>query len=115
MVAVQSLKVGVPKLGEIGWICCGMDAINQLREDVRDGRVTADSLVDLVVHLQQQLQVAQQQLQTVHHRIEELKKKLGGWRIPNSINPFPSKRKNSDKRHAARKNAPRSQRDGGAA
>jgi transposase len=48
-----------------------MDAIETLKQDVRDGRVSADRLVDLVVALQQQLQAARQ-------RIEELEKKLGG-------------------------------------
>src|SRR5947209_3882426 len=48
-----------------------MDAIATLKQDVREGRINAERLVDLIASLQQQLQVAQQ-------RIEELEKKLGG-------------------------------------
>src|ERR1700729_3571910 len=48
-----------------------MDAINQLREDVRQGRVDVDRLIDVIVTLQRQLEAARQ-------RIEELEKKLGG-------------------------------------
>src|SRR5580704_10972225 len=55
-----------------------MDAIETLRLDVREGRVTADRLVDLIVTQQRQLQTQQQQIQTANDRIEELEKKLGG-------------------------------------
>ena len=79
-----------------------MDAINQLREDVRDGRVSAESLVDWVVRLQQQLQAAQQQLQAAQQqlqaaqqqlqaaqqRIEDLEKKLGDSGTPKIDQPF---------------------------
>jgi hypothetical protein len=48
-----------------------MDAIDQLKRDVREGRVDAERLIDIVVTLQRQLEAARQ-------RIEELEKKLGG-------------------------------------
>lgn len=54
-----------------------MDAINKLRDDVREGRVAAETVVDLLARLQQQFQASQQQLQAAHQRIEELEKKLG--------------------------------------
>jgi transposase len=61
-----------------------MDAIEQLKQDVRAGRIDVERLVDFVttvqrqVHtLQQQLQVAKQQLQAAHQRIEELQKQSG--------------------------------------
>ena len=47
-----------------------MDAINQLKEDVRQGRVDVDRLIDVIVSLQRQLEAARQ-------RIEELEKKPG--------------------------------------
>jgi transposase len=47
-----------------------MDAIDQLKEDVRQGRVDLDRLIDVIVSLQRQLEAARQ-------RIEELEKKLG--------------------------------------
>lgn len=48
----------------------GMD-VEQLREDVREGRVDLDRLVDLIVALQRELQEGKR-------RIEELEQKLGG-------------------------------------
>lgn len=47
-----------------------MDAIDQLKEDVRQGRVDANRLIDVIVSLQRQLEAARQ-------RIEELEKKPG--------------------------------------
>jgi transposase len=49
----------------------GMDAIGQLKQDVREGRIDVDRLIDVIVSLQRQLEAAKQ-------RIEELEKKLGG-------------------------------------
>ena len=48
-----------------------MDASQQLKQDVREGRIDVDRLVDVIVTLQRQLEAARQE-------IEELKKKLGG-------------------------------------
>lgn len=48
-----------------------MDAIDQLKEDVRQERVDVDRLIDVIVSQQRQLEAARQ-------RIEELEKKLGG-------------------------------------
>jgi len=54
-----------------------MDAIEQLKEDLRHGRIDVNRLVDLLVSTQRQLQAAQQQLEQATRRIEELEKKLG--------------------------------------
>jgi transposase len=54
-----------------------MDAIDQLKEDMRQGRVDVDRLIDVIVTLQRQLEAARQ-------RIEELEKKLGGPATPTS-------------------------------
>jgi transposase len=48
-----------------------MDAGEQLKQDVRDGRIDIDRLIDVIVTLQRQLEAAKQ-------RIEELEKKSGG-------------------------------------
>jgi hypothetical protein len=48
-----------------------MDAIDQLRLDVREGRIDLERLIDVIVTLQRQLEAAKQ-------RIEELEKKLDG-------------------------------------
>ena len=54
-----------------------MDTIDQLREDVRQGRVDMDRLIDVIVSQQRQLEAARQ-------RIEELEKKLGGPGTPSA-------------------------------
>jgi transposase len=72
-----------------------MDAIETLRRDVQEGRISADRLVDLIVALQrqvqatqQQLQATQQQLQAAKQRIDELEKKLGGAATAKLAEPF---------------------------
>jgi transposase len=52
-----------------------MDAIDQLKEDVRQGRVDVDRLLDIIVSLQRQLEAARQ-------RIAELEKQRGGPAAP---------------------------------
>src|SRR5436190_20890611 len=48
-----------------------MDAVDQLNQDVRDGRIDVDRLIDVIVSLQRQLEAAKQ-------RIAELEMKIGG-------------------------------------
>lgn len=48
-----------------------MDARDQFKQDVRQGRIDVDRLIDIIVTLQRQLEAAQQ-------RIAELEKKQGG-------------------------------------
>ena len=55
-----------------------MDAIRQLKEDVREGRIDADRLLDLVVALQRQLEAAVRERNAAQQRIEELEKQVGG-------------------------------------
>lgn len=54
-----------------------MDAIERLKEDVRQGRIDLDRLIDILVSQQRQLEAARQ-------RIEELEKKLGGPGAPSA-------------------------------
>jgi transposase len=55
-----------------------MDAIETLRQEVREGRISVDRLVDVIASQQRQLQATQQQLQAAKERIEELEKRVGG-------------------------------------
>ena len=48
-----------------------MDAIEQLKQDVREGRIGVDRLIDVI-------EMQQRQLQAALRRIEELEKKAGG-------------------------------------
>jgi len=41
----------------------GMDAIEQLKQDVREGRIDVDRLIDVLVSLQRQLEAAKQRLE----------------------------------------------------
>jgi len=71
-----------------------MDAIEQLKQDVRDGRIDLDRLIDVIVTLQRQLEAAKQ-------RIEELEKKLGG--------PLPSPTTKIDESYSMRAEEKRQQ------
>ena len=62
--------------------------VEQFKDDVREGRIAGDRLVDLVVTLQRQLQAAMQQLDQAKRRIEELEKKLGGAPTVKIDEPF---------------------------
>src|SRR4051812_25500032 len=52
-----------------------MDAIEQLKQDVREGRIGVDRLIDVIVTQQRQLESALQQLKSAKQRIDELEKK----------------------------------------
>ena len=54
-----------------------MDAIEQLKQDVREGRIGVDRLIDVIATQQRQLESALQQLKLAQQRIEELEKKTG--------------------------------------
>ena len=55
-----------------------MDAFDQLKQDVRVGRIDAERLIELMVSLQRQLETTQRQLAAAQQRIADLEKKLGG-------------------------------------
>src|SRR5208282_4667309 len=58
-----------------------MDAIEQLKQDLRDSRIGVDRLLDVIAMQQPQLQAAQQ-------RIAELEKKVGGTATAKVDEPF---------------------------
>ena len=55
-----------------------MDAIDQLKQDVREGRIDVDRLIDVIVTQQRQLESALRELKAAQQRIEELEKNAGG-------------------------------------
>jgi hypothetical protein len=75
-----------------------MDDVKQLKEDIREGRIDADRLVELVVTLQRALQEAKR-------RIEELEKKLGGSATVKVGEPFSLRAE--EQRQQARGKSPR--------
>jgi transposase len=89
-----------------------MDAINQLKQDVREGRIDVDRLVDLVVTLQRQLQAVTQQLEAAKQRIEELEKQSGGPTATKLEQPF-SLRAEEQRQQARGKNKKRQKKNKG--
>jgi hypothetical protein len=69
--------------------------VEQFKEDVREGRISGDRLVELVVTLQRELQAAKR-------RIEELQKQLGGGHTQKVAEPFSTRAE--EQRQAARRN-----------
>jgi transposase len=65
-----------------------MDALETLRQEVQQGRIGLERLVDLIAAQQRQLLATQQQLQAAKERIEELEKKLGGPPPTKLAEPF---------------------------
>src|SRR5437588_8984792 len=65
-----------------------MDAIEQLKQDVRQGRIGVERLLDLLGTLQRQLESALRELQAAQQRIEELEKKAGGTATAKIEEPF---------------------------
>jgi hypothetical protein len=49
-----------------------MDEIDRLKQEVREGRIGAEQLVELLVKLQKQLGEAQKQLGEARRQIEDL-------------------------------------------
>jgi transposase len=65
-----------------------MDAIEKLKQDVKEGRIDAERVVDRFVSSQRQLQATTLQLQIALKRIEELEKKLGASPTVKVDEPF---------------------------
>ena len=82
-----------------------MDASDQLKQEVREGRIDVDRLVDLVVSLQRQLQAAYQ-------RIAELEKQRGGPSPAKLEQPF-SLRAEEQRQQARGKNKKRNKKNKG--
>src|SRR5437879_1996109 len=59
-----------------------MDAVEQLKRDVRQGRIGVERLIDVIVAQQRQLEAALRELKAAQQRIEELEKKAGGPNPP---------------------------------
>jgi len=85
-----------------------MDAIEQLQQDVRQGRIGVERLIDLNVTLQRQLQAALQELTSARQRIEELEKKAGGSGTTKFDEPFSmrAEEKRQQARHKKKKHRP---------
>jgi transposase len=65
-----------------------MAAIDQLRQDVREGRISVDGLIGVIVTQQRQLEAMQRELQSAQQRIAELEKNAGGTATAKVDEPF---------------------------
>ena len=81
-----------------------MDVAEQLKDDLRDGRLDPERLVDLIVSLQRQLQAALQ-------RIAELEKQLAGTTTAKVDEPF-SLRAEEKRQEARGRKKPKKKRKG---
>jgi transposase len=90
-----------------------MDA-DQLREDVRGGRVTGDRLVDVIVALQRELQATSQRLDQANQRIANLERQLGGSPTQKVSEPFSvrAEEKRQEARGKKRRNRKRGKKRG---
>jgi transposase len=88
-----------------------MDASAQLKQDVREGRIGVERLIDVVVSLQRQLESAKRQLESAKQRIDELETKGGGPTPPASTKvDEPFSMRAEEKRQQARHQKNRRQR-----
>ena len=78
-----------------------MDAIEQLKEDVRTGQVDANRLVDLIATLQRELHAATQHNAELERRITDLEKQLAGTSGTTKIDQ-PFSMREEEKRQEAR-------------
>ena len=82
----------------------GMEAGEQLKEDLREGRIDANRLVDLILTLQRKLQGAER-------RVAELEKQLAGSATAKVDEPF-SMRAEEKRQEARGKKKPKAKRKG---
>ena len=74
--------------------------VKQLEQDVREGRVKLDRLVELLVTQQRKLAEAQERIRTLEATVEELQKQLGASAAAKFAEPFSLKAE--EKRQEAR-------------
>jgi transposase len=80
-----------------------MDAIEQLKQDVHDGRIGVDRLIDVIVTQQRQLEAALQELKAARQRIEELEKKAAGTAKVDEAFSMRAEEKRQQARHPKKK------------
>jgi hypothetical protein len=89
-----------------------MDAIEQLKEDLRTGKIDANRLVDLLGTLQPELQAAKQRIAELEQRIAELEKQVASTSGPAKIDQ-PFSMREEEKRQEARGKKKRKRKDKG--
>lgn len=77
--------------------------VEQLKDDVREGRIKLERLVELIATLQGQLEAARRELAASQQRIEELEKASGKASSPTGKTDQPYSMKAEEKRERQRK------------
>src|SRR5215218_6617555 len=77
-----------------------MDLIETLKQDLREGRISAERLVDLVADLCGKLEAANQRIEELNQRIEDLEKQCDGTPTAKVDEPFSTRAE--EKRQEAR-------------
>ena len=77
-----------------------MNASENLKRDVREGRIEPERLIDLIVDLQSDLQTSKDELEQARKRIEELEKQCGASTTAKTDEPYSMKAE--EKRQAKR-------------
>jgi transposase len=77
-----------------------MDTIATLKRDVKEGRISVERLVDLVADLCRKLEAANQCIEELNQRIEDLEKQCGGTPTAKLDEPFSTRAE--EKRQEAR-------------
>ena len=77
-----------------------MDIIETLKQDLREGRISAERLVDLVADLCGKLEAANQRIEELNQRIEDLEKQCDGTPTAKVDEPFSTRAE--EKRQEAR-------------
>src|SRR5947207_15955474 len=88
-----------------------MGDLDRLKQDVQEGRIDSDRLVDLIVTRHRQLQAAHQRIDEQIQRIEALEKQLGGAATTKVDEPF-SVRAEEQRQQALHKKKRKRQRPG---
>jgi transposase len=83
-----------------------MDTIEMLKQDLKEGRISAERLVDLVADLCRKLEAANQRIEELNQRIEELEKQCGGTPTAKVEEPF-STRAEEQRQEARGKKRPK--------
>jgi hypothetical protein len=87
--------------------------VEQLKDDVRSGRITPDRLVELVVRTQAEFEAAKQELDQARRRIEELERQLGASPTAKVSEPFSMRAEEQRQKERGKKRRKRKQSRGG--
>lgn len=89
-----------------------MEAIDSIKQNLRDGRIDIDRWMDLFTAQQRQLDSAKRELDSAKQRIQELEQQLRGAATAKLDEPFsmPAEEKRQEKQHKKKRKRPQGRR-----